>query len=80
MSTTRNTTTSADLQALADEIAADTGVSPAEALILASQQRPGLRLFAARWNATARRSRSATVPQGQRPRRVTPEGRLPEQE
>lgn len=80
MNTTRNSITSADLQALADEIAADIGVSLAEALALASQQRPGLRLFAARWNATARRSRSATLPQGRRARRTRPEERTAEQE
>lgn len=52
-----------DLQALADEIAATTGATPAAALELAAQQRPALRQYAARWNAMFRRSRAAAVPQ-----------------
>jgi hypothetical protein len=48
-----------DLQALADEIAANTGVSAATALQLATTQRLALRQYAGRWNAAARRSRAA---------------------
>lgn len=49
----------ADLQALADEIAANTGVSPATALELARGQRPALRQYAGQWNAAVRRARAA---------------------
>lgn len=49
----------ADLQALADEIAANTGVSPATALDLALRQRPTLRQYAGQWNAAVRRARAA---------------------
>lgn len=59
----------ADLQALADEIAAHTGVSAATALQLATQQRPALRQYAGRWNAAARRARQAA--QRQAPQDVT---------
>lgn len=72
---TKPTTITADLQALADEIARDTGCTPAEALAQASQQRGGLRLFAARWNAMARRSRCATVPQKRREHPEAPDPR-----
>ncbi len=48
-----------DLQALANEIATDTGVSAATALQLATAQRPALRQYAGRWNAAARRARAA---------------------
>lgn len=60
----------ADLQALADEIALDTGCTPDAALALAQQQYEGLRLFAARWNAMARRSRYAAIRQGRQERAV----------
>lgn len=54
-----DTTVDADLQALADEIATNTGVSPATALELARRQRPTLRQFAGQWNAAVRRARAA---------------------
>lgn len=47
----------ADLQALADEIAATTGVSSATAMHLARLQRPSLRQFAQQWDAEAARTR-----------------------
>lgn len=47
----------ADLQALADEIAATTGVSPTMALSLAQVQRPSLQEFAQQWDAEAARTR-----------------------
>lgn len=63
---TKPTPITADLQALADEIARDIGCAPAEALALAGQQRTGLRLFAAHWNAMSRRSRTAATSRGRR--------------
>lgn len=48
-----------DLQALADEIAANTGASAETALQLAIAQRPALRQYARQWDAAARRARTA---------------------
>lgn len=53
----QDTPTDADLQALADEIAATTGVSPATALHLAQLQRPSLQQFAQQWDAEVARTR-----------------------
>lgn len=50
----------ADLRALAEAIAADTGVAPEAALQQAAALRPSLRQFAGRWNARVRRLRAAT--------------------
>jgi hypothetical protein len=49
----QDTPIDADLQALADEIAATTGVSPATAMHLAQLQRPSLQQFAQQWDAAA---------------------------
>lgn len=61
---TKPTTTAepidADLQALADEIAATTGVSPSTALELAAQQRASLQQFAQRWDAATRHASQGT--------------------
>lgn len=46
----------ADLQALADEIAATTGVSPTTALNLARLQRPSLQQFGQQWDIAANRT------------------------
>jgi hypothetical protein len=53
----QDTPIDADLQALADEITATTGVSPATALHLARLQRPSLQQFAQQWDAAAARTR-----------------------
>ncbi|MFV9507791.1 MAG: hypothetical protein AB4911_24850 [Oscillochloridaceae bacterium umkhey_bin13] len=54
---TTDTPIDADLQALADEIAATTGVSPATALNLARLQRPSLQQLAQQWDAEVARTR-----------------------
>ncbi|MFV9506469.1 MAG: hypothetical protein AB4911_18115 [Oscillochloridaceae bacterium umkhey_bin13] len=54
---TTDTPIDADLQALADEIAATTGVSPTTAFHLAQLQRPSLQQFAQQWDAEAARTR-----------------------
>lgn len=53
----QDTPIDADLQALADEIAATTGVSSAMAMHLARLQRPSLQQFAQQWDAAATRTR-----------------------
>jgi hypothetical protein len=53
----QDTPIDADLQALADEIAATTGVSPATAMHLARLQRPSLQQFAQQWDAEVARTR-----------------------
>lgn len=52
----QDTPIDADLQALADEIAATTGVSSATAMHLARLQRPSLQQFAQQWDAKATRT------------------------
>ena len=66
---TTDTPIDADLQALADEIAATTGASPATALELARRQQPALQQFAQEWDvdaackrALARRRRRTLLP------------------
>jgi len=61
----------ADLQALADEIAATTGVSPATAMHLAQLQRPSLQQFAQEWDAAAARTRG--LARRRRPTLLPPE-------
>jgi DNA-binding MurR/RpiR family transcriptional regulator len=61
----------ADLQALADEIAATTGVSPATAMRLARLQRPSLQQFAQQWDAAATRTRG--LARRRRPNLLPPE-------
>lgn len=56
----QDTPIDADLQALADEIAATTGVSSVTAMHLARLQRPSLQQFAQQWDAEAARTRGLT--------------------
>lgn len=67
---TSDTPIDADLQALADEIAATTGVSPATALELARRQRPTLQQFAQEWDVDAARKRG--LARRRRPTRLPP--------
>lgn len=52
----QDTPIDADLQALADEIAATTGVSSVTAMHLARLQRPSLQQFAQQWDTEAART------------------------
>lgn len=69
--TTTDTPIDAELQALADEIATTTGVSPATALDLARRQHPALQRYAQQWDIDADHTRRLAR---RRPTLLPPEG------